>query len=128
MEILSFLAPLAALAAPAKIDEKPTFAPRWWYSKRRLDARPVIWALANRPADFRWQTEGLTLVHTPSKHVFWTGSHNVGLYDAECSCSTETNGRFQRFQVRGFRRAVRAWRLAQNPHYDPAHFAAHFTG
>jgi len=123
--------PAAQETVPAPV--LPTFRPRWWYRNYRLDARPVAWSLRNRPEDWRWNTEGITLRHVPSDHVFWIANGSYSLYTANCSCQKNTRGRFQRFQALFvFRPAYRYWlrwqRLKQQQEmtHDPAHFAEHF--
>src|SRR4051812_43776307 len=100
--MLAFLAIVPA-TRPATVETTeaptlPTFASRWWYRPDRLDARPVAWSLRNRPEDWGWQHEGITIVRKPSEHVFWVANGPMfhGLYDANCSCN-RTNGKFQSF-------------------------------
>lgn len=108
--------------------ELPTFKRRWWFKRDRLDARPVIWSLYNRPDDWE-QTSQYRLTHKPSRHVFWVGNGYgfYGLYEANCSClSTSNRGRFQPFQQRAFHRAFLTWRTPQLRE-NADHFAAHFV-
>lgn len=53
-----------AEAVPTK-PATPVFGPRW-HSRSRLDIRPVLWSLRNRPEE--WQQGEYTLIHAPSKH------------------------------------------------------------
>lgn len=118
----------------------PVFQPHWWHRQDRLDARPVVWSLYNRPEDWEWKryygdvVSDAILVHKPSKHEFWvaTGIGFYRLHDANCSCHRDTAGWFQRFQQYAFHRAFRHWRRT----YDPqtrglqlikAQFASHFV-
>src|SRR5258708_16177680 len=51
----------------------PTFEPRWWYRADRLDARPVIWSLKNRPEEWTVNYGGRPhyyLKHHPTNHTF----------------------------------------------------------
>lgn len=90
--------------------QAPTFGRRW-HSWSRIDIRPVLWSLRNRPEE--WHQDGYTLVHKPSKHGFWTGNGFwfYGLYDSNnCSCTSRpSHGRFsliQKFQFGLARRTV----------------------
>lgn len=102
----------------------PVFKRRWWFRDDRLDARPVIWSLENRPEE--WEVDRrsrpLTITHLPSKHEFWVGMGGYHLWRApnldgtSCGCLGLTHSgetRFQRFQQVAFRRAYRNW-LAWN--------------
>lgn len=66
MDFLAFL-PAAVAAAINNVAVKPkplpTFKPRWWYNPRRLDARPVIWSLYNRPEE--WTVSNYDGHHRP---------------------------------------------------------------
>lgn len=131
--MLAFLATVPAIkpeATEVEAPALPSFTPRWWYRSDRLDARPVAWSLRNRPQDWRWRTENITLEHVPSRHVFWVGNGPMfyGLHEADCSCKS-TRGRFQRLQARFvFGPAYRHWRNNHGrPRHDPVHFAAHFV-
>lgn len=125
---LSFVSAPAVAAEPeVKTGLLPTFEARWWFSRNRLDARPVAWSLINRRSDWEYSESGTrnVLVHKPSKHEFWVGSGKgyYRLYEADCGCST-TGGRFQMFQQGLIDKAYQQWRGRV---YDPAHFAAHFV-
>lgn len=131
MDFLAFLTAAGAAAvadADTKPAELPTFRPRWWHREDRLDARPVMWSLRNRPEEWEWRHQPYTITHRPSKHTFWVGNGwgFYSLYDADCSC-TRSRGRFQRFQQGAFGRAFRQWRRQQAPIIDQAQFAAHFV-
>jgi hypothetical protein len=109
----------------------PTFKPRWWYEPDRLDARPVIWSLRNRPQEWEALHRGIFLRvrHKPSGHAFVADICDTGLEDGNrCGCARST-GKFQIFQNWAFRRAARAFRdLPENQsHHDPVHFASHFV-
>lgn len=136
MNILAFLA-LAAAAKPARTDAPPArpclpnFKRRWWYSERRLDARPVIWSLKNHPEEwrYRFQSRDMLITHSPSRHSVWFLFHMGYRLDADgCSCSTRN--KWQRFQLFSVGRAVRAWRrweARQNPTESiDVQFRSHF--
>jgi hypothetical protein len=106
----------------------PTFKPRWWFKVDRLDARPVVWSLRNRPQEWSRKGKRYTLTHMPSQHTFWIGNGvgSYGLYDADCGCST-IERKFQRFQQITFHRAYRSWRRYEAITSGLAdHFASHF--
>lgn len=134
--MLAFL-PAAVAAVLSTTTEKaeppalPTFKPRWWHNRNRLDARPVMWSLRNRPDDWEWRNEPHTLRHKPSKHIFWVanGPGFYHLYETDgCSCLSSSNrGKFQRFQQIKFWHAFRCWRRHQPPPVDQQQFAAHFV-
>lgn len=138
MDLFAFVPFMAATAAKShdsiKPSEPPTFEPKWYFEKYRLDARPVMWSLKNRPDDWEYAFgDSRYLKHKPSGHVFSLAFDAVGLFDSNrCGCGTAIKGQFQMFQTGKFRKAARAWRewhrLKHNPPPDPAHFAAHFTG
>ena len=127
------LAFLALAPAKAKSDEPPTFTKRPWHSRGRLDIRPVLWSLRNRPQD--WRADHYTLTHVPSAHKFWiaNGFFFYGLWASNgCSCQREREGAFsiiQKFQFGAARRAwARAtWAAAQGDRDQVnAQFASHF--
>lgn len=100
-----------------KKDDLPVFKKRWWHKANRLDARPVIWSLDNRPGD--WETakypggEGrwMTLLHKPSGHEFYFGygeGPHLRTESTDCSC-TNSGGRFQMFQKGAIRNAYWRW-------------------
>jgi hypothetical protein len=152
--MFAFLATAAAVkfkklneAARAKEVALPIFEPEWWFSRWRLDARPVIWSLLNHPEEWKETSPGV-MFHTPSLHEFRLGydrlSRPLGLLHAQCSCHTDTTNHFQHFQDRAVRRAWRRWKeidqstigtkmvvgSAKQPYlgeYKPNHFAAHFV-
>lgn len=140
----------AALEAVEKTEAEekpalPVFTPRWWHKPNRLDARPVIWSLRNRPQDWkitdrtarpdslRWRPT--SMIHTPSNHMFWTWHLGTPrLYDARCSCNDQSDrGRFQPFQNRAFKDAVTWWLRNHGPKnpadlaVDQQQFASHFV-
>lgn len=134
----------AAVIAPVKPKAEPevtravmpVFKRRWWQGKK-LDHRPVVWSLRERPEEWRIDMSGNQMTqafHRPSTHSFrldmgpW-----VKLYSSnECSCQ-----RFARsFTLIG---SFRVWGAA----YDLAHrndppkpnpvdvhrqFCGHFSG
>ncbi len=126
-----------------KIPEQPkvpTWKPRWWYDLRKLDARPVIWSLKNRPQDWRYDRypRPITIIHTPSNHEFWITMGSSYLYRTDgCGCQRSKEQKFQKGQHFRLRWALRQW----NRHYhqklnEPSkqkkidqhkHFQEHFT-
>lgn len=96
----------------AKVAQSPVFGPRW-HSHSRLDIRPVLWSLRNRPEE--WSQTEYTLRHDPSGHEFWiaNGFWFYGLYgsDDNCSCTKVRGGAFsfiQKVQFAFSRRRVAA--------------------
>jgi hypothetical protein len=132
MTAFAFLPLPAASSARTmpKIDTAlPVFKPRWWFRKDRLDARPVVWSLLNRPDDWIWSSSAhCVIVHKPSLHEFWVGNgrESYRLYRADCGCSSE-GGHFQHFQQGIFHRAFLSWQERQTPRLNAEHFAAHFV-
>lgn len=117
----------------------PTFKARWWHRADRLDARPVIWSLRNRPEEWTWvlfadgTNSGRRIVHVPSAHQFWVATRGFyRLERANCGCN-DAGGRFQLFQQGAFHRAFIRWRHDHPPQQPPViaidhdHFAAHFV-
>jgi hypothetical protein len=98
-----------------EVDQKkpPEFTRRWWYSSRRLDARPLAWSLVNRPHEWAWSSQNL-IVHMPSTHIYWIGTNQKAFqYDAPyCNCQSASRGRFQRGQQRMFRNAFNTWKAS----------------
>lgn len=121
----------------SKWDKKDSVAPvfgRRWHSFSRLDIRPVLWSLRNRPEE--WEQTEFTLDHVPSKHRFWTanGFWFYSLYEANgCSCQKVRHGSFsfiQKIQFAFARRTVaRADRFKRNAELAAinTHFAEHFV-
>ena len=105
----------------------PSFNPRWWYRSDRLDARPVIWSLKNRPEDWEQGEYPWLIRHHPTGHVFsMIPVRLVGPED--CSCVHRSNqGRFQLFQCFALERAI--WRKLHPPRppIDHEQFSAHFV-
>lgn len=110
----------------------PTFGRRW-HSWSRLDIRPVLWSLRNRPEE--WQQTEFTLLHKPSRHEFWTanGFFFYALYRADgCSCTRARGGAFsliQKFQFGAARRRVARMeraRMSAELIGINAQFAGHF--
>ena len=139
--VLAFLAPAAIAVKKTDTQEEklPEFKPRWWYSPDRLDARPVVWSLKNRPHEWNWRNYALDgspptysdmmLTHVPSQHHFWIGSapyHYPRLDDDTiCSCAT-LSGRWQMWQNPALRKAIREW-VAQKRGNVFENFASHFV-
>lgn len=112
----------------AMADALPVFKSRWWYSDKRLDARPVIWSLDNRPEEWVLLGPGKDherLCHMPSDHKLWTRGLIKGDLQARCSCS----GRgWQIFQRASLRRAMNRWIRKHGARPALAEqFAAHFV-
>lgn len=127
----AFLA-MSAPALEAKSAPLPTFVRRPWYNPHRVDARPVIWSLRNRPEDWKytWATHrNLTLTHKPSGHKLWaSGVMGYKIDSDSCSC---TGRAWQFLQFFAMGRAVRAWKrweAKNNPehHQLAEQFSAHF--
>jgi hypothetical protein len=117
----------------AKDTKSPPMFGRRWHSFSRLDIRPVLWSLRNRPEE--WEQNEFTIVHKPSKHEFWiaNGFWFYSLYRADCSCTKAAGGKFsyiQKVQFSFARRAVaaleRARRNAELAQIN-VQFAEHFT-
>lgn len=109
----------------------PVFGRRW-HSFSRLDIRPVLWSLRNRPEE--WEQSEYRLTHTPSQHTFWIGNGFwfYSLHDANCSCTQVSGGKFsfiQKIQFSFARRRVseiqRSLRSAQLAKIN-AQFSEHF--
>ncbi len=101
-----------------------------WHSRNRLDIRPVLWSLRNRPQE--WRRGNYTLDHIPSGHRFWiaNGFFHYSLYEANgCSCRRENHdGHFSLIQKIEFGAAYKAWRKSREPDRAQinAQFASHF--
>lgn len=119
------LAKGAETAAPKNEPEveaannKPSFEPLDWFDPNRLDARPLIWSLQNRPNE--WKEEDNIRVshdtwrngikHVPSEHYFITEGFGLAYMTANyCDCTRGPRTYFQRGQSRALKRAVRDWR------------------
>lgn len=128
--LIAFVAAAVTLRPNSNPDALPTFKPKFWFRRDRLDARPAAWSLRNRPEEWESGYEGMVLTHIPSQHRFWAHLGGYHLYDApDCGCLPASRGYFQRFQKWGFHRAVIAWRRwdrARNG-VDAEHFAGHFV-
>ena len=132
--------------AQAKSASLPIFETKWWFSKQRLDARPVIWSLVNHPEEWNETSPGV-MFHMPSEHEFRLGHDRpfraLGLLHAQCSCHNDTTNLFQHFQSRAVRQAWRQWKETEQStetkvvagsakhiyvgEYQPDHFTAHFV-
>lgn len=124
----AFVALLAAAQSPpAEQPSVPVFPKRWWHSRKRLDIRPVLWSLRNRPGE--WSVGEYRLLHVPSKHEFWiaNGRGSYRLYHADCSCSS-ANRRFSFLQQFLFHSAFRDWQRLTRLDQDDINkqFASHF--
>lgn len=129
MSFLAFVPAVMKVSEPVveTVPSLPTFKPRWWYSSRRLDARPVIWSLQNHPEEWALCSTRLTITHAPSHHTFWAFSVCRGLYSAGgCGCET-SEAKFQLFQHGAYKRALRAWGRAVRAPVDRERFASHFV-
>lgn len=126
---IHFAARALALANPDSYEAKmPVFGARW-HSWSRLDIRPVLWSLRNRPEE--WEQLKYRLVHKPSNHQFWTanGLFFYSLHDANCSCTKVRGGGFsliQKLQFAFARRHVLAIARRQAS-AELAQINAHFT-
>lgn len=110
----------AAVGADAPKPTMPIFKRKWWYLADRLDARPVIWSLENKPED--WEAPAFTgsVRHKPSDH-FYTSS---GTMFANCDCS---HYGFQWGQQRRLARAVMAF-IRRQTAITQHQFQNHFLG
>lgn len=130
--LFAFLAPIAAKQPEASLS-LPTFQRHWWHRNNRLDARPVIWSLENRPQewDLRFPGSALVLItHKPSQHTFDIGWGFAHLYEARCSCNLrgDAENRFQLFQGLALKRAGRRWiRNSLRRSHDAEQFQNHFV-
>lgn len=88
----------------------PQFKPKWWYKPKRLDARPMIWSLRNKPEDWQMHESGYHLIHMPSQHHYATDPRMEyrPLPTSDCGCGTAYAG-YQPFQTFSIGRAVRSW-------------------
>jgi hypothetical protein len=107
----------------------PIFRARLW--SMRLDFRPVIWSLLNRSEEWAWSHQGCTIVHSPSKHVFWVGNgrgHYALRSETECGCSRSRDLRAPWRDQFAFHRAFRAWERRQLPNMVEMNrrFSSHF--
>jgi hypothetical protein len=92
-------------------DNFPTLRPR--RNKRRLDLRPAIWSLRNRPEEWKMSLPGYIVIHIPSDHRFWIsfGSYAMPYLTGECSCEEIPSRNAPSFIDRwNFMLAFRAWR------------------
>jgi len=125
---------VAPETTPVKPEPKlPTFEWKWWFKKYgRLDARPIIWSLYNKPQD--WERVApindypQRLRHKPSNHQFYFDTSFITqmyLVQANCGCVNQGK-KFQRFQKRALKRAVNDWRAKDAA---PIHkqFYSHFV-
>lgn len=105
--------PPAAMQAEDKPKAALPVFGRRLHSRNRLDIRPVLWSLKNRPEE--WVEDRFTITHKPSKHEFWTGNGYFfyGLYstgERHCSCQAVEGGRFSLIQKAQFAWALMRWR------------------
>lgn len=121
--LMPAVAKISTTTAPAL----PVFKRRWWYSCNKLDARPLLWSLRNRPSEWYYVPEHFHsyFEHKPSKHRL-TQVISLAMsrmYDwrlsAECSCS---GSEFQLGQQQQINREI--GRLLASR--VSAQFAAHF--
>lgn len=121
----------AANANIPGVTDLPQFKPR--RNQSRLDFRPVIWSLRNRPDEWEWGHGHYCIVHKPSRHEIWvsSGLEYYNLYNAGgCSCtrlSTRTKPSW--WDRRRFHSAFKAWRRSHGQTDSAAinrQFAAHF--
>lgn len=109
--MFAFLATLPALKS-----KTPPVMPDWsslrQSKKARLDIRPVVWSLLNKPEDWKWGYNNYTIYHVKSNHQFWVTSGPYRLYGADhCSCQQVADGTgFSIAQRYKFGVAFRAWK------------------
>lgn len=131
--ILAFVG-VMPIVAPKQAQTPDFTSKRRWHSRDRLDIRPVLWSLRNRPED--WKADGhYTLDHKPSHHEFWiaNGFFFYSLYRTDdCSCHLTREGSFSLIQKVQFGRACAAWRRWNRTNENSAlaevnrQFANHF--
>jgi|SRR5215469_195367 len=134
--IIALLTAAAAKAIEAVGKTKEVSPPRFekfdGYDPNKLDARPLIWSLENKPEE--WSYPGprpdnhalaFYLRHEPSNHLFNISWHEnlCGLAAAECSCHA-TSHQFQTGQALELYAAAVAW----DKEMIRRQFAEHFTG
>lgn len=119
--------PQAKTSPPTPVSP-PIYAPRWWYSRGRHDARPIAWSLRNRPQDWsiRHADGGdfAYLTHKPSNHVFRVGSNQVPVLERRTSCDCSYIQKYQQFQRRDLRKAYLHFLTKDGT--MATHFAEHF--
>jgi hypothetical protein len=156
MDILAFLpaAIAAAMRKPevAKASSRPSFKPRFWYHRNRLDARPVIWSMDNHPEEWEaysiwsngkdrvtgrrnWYQLGYML-HIPSNHKFCVDRGSTAYLasapglepGSECGCRSASRGRLQPFHSMAIKDAASRWfdKKFPEPVLDHEHFKSHF--
>lgn len=126
-----FLALLTAVAAKA-IDAvtgepKPKVMPKFeapiHFHPNRLDARPLIWLLENKPEEWSYPYARPISLDSPflirhgesehePNHDYVADLHESQLYRADCDCS-HSSRRFQEGQSEQFHAAAKAWDAAR---------------
>lgn len=112
----------AAIAADAPKPTMPEFKKKWWHRSDRLDVRPVIWSMENRPEE--WERYGsvsaISVQHKPSNHVF----NIYGRMHTTCGCSQLL---FQWGQTKRLGKAVTAF-IRRQTVITQHQFRNHFLG
>ncbi len=98
----------------------PEFKPKWWYRSDRLDARPTIWSLENRPEEWRVVFQSDSVRHEPSDHYYTT----YGTMFSMCTCSRY---QLQRGQQARLAKAVKAF-IARQAAITQHQYQNHFLG
>lgn len=118
MSLIAFLATLPALTKSTTPPAMPEWQSLRYSKKQRLDIRPVLWSLRNKPQDWEWQRGRDTIGHIPSGHSFWVYSMDYHLHNStQCSCTQAREGRFSFIQRRQFGRAFASWRRWQKKQF-----------
>lgn len=119
---------------PKKEPQRPTFKARWWHRHNRIDVRPVIWSLINKPQDWKlsrpyYYWRGHIITHVTTRHDFRVGKtpFSCRMDDTtRCECQRQSNGgRFQPFQKLAFWMAAKSF-ISKHEKVDQNHFANHF--
>lgn len=109
------MTPTTFASESAKVIEKPAvpqWSPKWWYDLKKLDGRPIIWSLKNRPDDWSIDSGNCVLTHKPSDHQFWVYMGQFYLWHTPgCGCQRGTDTYFQRGQHFRLRWALRRWKM-----------------
>lgn len=129
--------------SPPEPPPLPEFKPKWWYSKRRLDVRPLLWGLKHHPKEFtydyhRFSDSSYSRLrhyrhvktasgHTDAERHTFVKKFGWRLEDANCSCH-QTTRKFQVGHSFLLRMALRQRRRSEfNADATAKQFASHFV-
>lgn len=107
----AFAPVVPAIQKPEQVEKPVTKEPnlsQWYHNpKWRLDIRPMLWSLYNKPEE--WTQTTYRLTHNPSCHAvyFSNGWPFYELFGQQCDCETRKLSLGQKWQLR---RAVAGWR------------------